>query len=95
VVETEGRIGGGSLPLRKLPGAGVGLSGDAGALLAELRAGSPAVVALLRQDRVVLDVRCVWDVGELAEAVASAAGRAKVRAARLEGARLEEEETEG
>jgi L-seryl-tRNA(Ser) seleniumtransferase len=94
VVETEGKVGGGSLPLRKLPGVGVALRGDAAALLAELRAGSPAVVALLREDQVVLDVRCVWDVGELAEAVAAAAGRANVRAARLEGAKLEEAETE-
>jgi L-seryl-tRNA(Ser) seleniumtransferase len=94
VVETEGEVGGGSLPLRKLPGAGVALRGDAGALLAELRAGSPAVVALLREDTVVLDVRCVWDVGELVEAVVSAGERAKVRAARLESAKLEEEGTE-
>jgi len=94
IVETEGEVGGGSLPLRKLPGAGVALQGDAFALLAELRAGTPAVVALLREDAVVLDLRCVWDLGELAEAVVSAAERANVRAAGLEGARLEEEETE-
>jgi L-seryl-tRNA(Ser) seleniumtransferase len=94
IVETEGEVGGGSLPLRKLPGAGVALKGDAGALLAELRAGTPAVVALLREDAVVLDVRCVWDLSELAEAVVSAAERANVRAAGPEGARLEEEETE-
>ncbi len=94
IVETVGEVGGGSLPLRKLPGVGVALAGDPPALLAELRAGSPAVVALLREGKVVLDLRCIWDVGELAEAVAAAAGRAKVRAPGLEGARLEQAEAE-
>ena len=93
VVETEGQVGGGSLPLRRLPGAGVALAGDA-RLLTELRAGTPAVVALLRDGRVVLDVRCVVEVAELASAVATAAGRAGKRAARLEGATLEEDERE-
>ena len=93
VVETEGRVGGGSLPLRKLPGAGVALPGGK-ALLNELRQGTPAVVALLRDGRVVLDVRCVVEVAELASAVASAAGRAGERAGGLEGATLEEDERE-
>ena len=93
VVETEGKVGGGSLPLRRLPGAGVSLPGDV-RLLAALRAGTPAVVALLRDGRVVLDVRCVVELTELASAVASAAGRAGERAARLEGATLEEDERE-
>jgi L-seryl-tRNA(Ser) seleniumtransferase len=94
VVDCIGQVGGGSLPLRELPGAGVALHGEAGPLLAELRAGSPPVVALLREERVVLDVRCVADVEELASAVASAAGRAKERAAGLESGRLEAEEAE-
>ncbi len=94
IVETEGQVGGGSLPLRKLPGAGVALFGDPGRLLAELRAGTPAVVALLRDEKVVLDVRCVDDVGELAAAVASAAGRANARAAGLESAKVEGDGTE-
>jgi len=94
VVDCIGQVGGGSLPLRQLPGAGVALNGEAGPLLAELRAGSPPVVALLREERVVLDVRCVADVEELAVAVASAAERAKERAAGLESGRLEAEEAE-
>ncbi len=90
VVECEGQVGGGSLPLRRLPGAGVALEGDAAALLAALRAGSPPVIALVRDRRVVLDVRCVSDIGELAAAAASAAEKASVRAAGLEGAKLED-----
>jgi L-seryl-tRNA(Ser) seleniumtransferase len=87
VVETEGEVGGGSLPLRKLPGAGVALESPPGPLLAELRAGSPAVIALVREGRVVLDIRCIPDVAELAQAVE----RALSRAAGQEGAKVEED----
>ena len=76
VVESEGQVGGGSLPLRKLEGAGVALEDAPAPLLAALRAGDPPVIALVRDGRVVLDVRCVSDVGELADAVAQAAVRA-------------------
>jgi len=75
VVESEGRVGGGSIPLARLPGYGVAL--EAGVdLIEELRRGEPPVVALLRDDRVVLDVRCVADVGELAAAASAAWSRA-------------------
>ena len=74
VVESEGRVGGGSIPLARLPGFGVAVEGGP-ELLAELRRGDPPVIALLREDRVVLDVRCAGDVGELAAAVAAAAAR--------------------
>ena len=77
VVECEGKVGGGSLPLRKLEGAGVAVDADDPVvLLAALREGDPPVVAVVREGRVVLDVRCVQDVAELAEAVAKASGRA-------------------
>jgi hypothetical protein len=46
------------------------------ALISELRKGSPPVIALLREGRVVLDVRCVADLAGLAAAVASAKPRA-------------------
>src|SRR5712692_7689475 len=85
VVESEGRVGGGSIPLARLPGFGVAVEGGAD-LLEELRRGDPAVVALLRDDRVVLDVRCAVDVGELAAAVARARARAGERPP--EGGRL-------
>jgi len=77
VVETEGEVGGGSLPLRKLPGAGVAVGYEKPrALLSALRNGSPPVIALLREGRVLLDVRCVGSLDELASAVAQARPRA-------------------
>ena len=90
VVECEGQVGGGSLPLRKLPGAGVALQGEPAGLLAALRSQSPAVIALVREGKVVLDVRCVHDLAELATAVA----QANVRAVRLESAKIPEQEKE-
>jgi L-seryl-tRNA(Ser) seleniumtransferase len=75
VIESEGRVGGGSVPLARLPGFAAAIDGGA-ELLEQLRRGDPAVVALLREDRVVLDVRCVADVGELAAAVSAACSRA-------------------
>jgi L-seryl-tRNA(Ser) seleniumtransferase len=75
VVESEGRVGGGSIPLARLAGYAVAI--EAGSqLVEELRRGVSPVIALLREDRVLLDVRCVADVGELAAAVASAWSRA-------------------
>jgi len=60
VVESEGRVGGGSVPLSRLPGSGVAV--EAGeALLEELRRGEPPVIAILREERTVLDVRCLRD----------------------------------
>jgi hypothetical protein len=72
--------------LRRLPGAGVAIEHDPEPLLAALRAGEPPVVALVRDGRVVLDVRCVTQVPELAQAVAEASERAAAqKGARLEG----------
>ena len=48
-------------------------------LLAALREGDPPVIAIVRDGRVVLDVRCVQDADELAEVVAKATGRATAR----------------
>ena len=86
VVPCEGQVGGGSLPLRRLPGAGVAIEHDPASLVAALRAGEPPVVALVRDGRVVLDVRCVTQLPELAQAVAEASVRAAAqKSARLEG----------
>ena len=60
VVESEGRVGGGSVPLSRLPGAGVAISAGE-PLLAALRQGQPPVVAILRDERTVLDIRCLRD----------------------------------
>ena len=77
MVETDGQVGGGSLPIRKLPGSGVALWHEQPRkLLTALRAGKPPVMALLREDRVLLDVRCVAELAELASAVTSAMPRA-------------------
>ena len=95
VVVTEGKVGGGSQPLRVLPSSGVAVPGDPRPLLAELRRGTPAVIAIVRERQVTFDVRCVSDVAQLAEAAASAIHRATERAVELEGATLEEEGTEG
>jgi L-seryl-tRNA(Ser) seleniumtransferase len=60
VVETEATVGGGSLPGQVLPSRAVCVpSGAPDALLARLRAGSPAVVGRIEHDRVVLDLRSV------------------------------------
>jgi L-seryl-tRNA(Ser) seleniumtransferase len=78
VVESEGRVGGGSMPLARLPGFAVALQRGA-ELVPELRRVDPPVLALLRDDRVLLDVRCVAGVEELAAAVADACARAGER----------------
>ena len=86
VVETEGEVGGGSLPLRKLPGAGVALEGDPAALITALRGGAPPVIAVVRDGRAVLDVRCVGDIEVCAATVAEAAVRAAgPKSAKLDG----------
>jgi L-seryl-tRNA(Ser) seleniumtransferase len=60
VVESEGRVGGGSVPLSRLAGAGVAVQAGE-TLLEALRHGDPPVIAILREERTVLDVRCLRD----------------------------------
>jgi L-seryl-tRNA(Ser) seleniumtransferase len=90
VVACEGQVGGGSLPLVRLPGFGVALDGPPAELLAALRGGVPAVMAIVRDGRVVLDVRCVADLAELGAAAAAAVGCADGK----EGATLRGDGTE-
>jgi L-seryl-tRNA(Ser) seleniumtransferase len=77
VVETIGRVGGGALPLLELPGPAVALEpGAAGAdaLAAALRAGDPAVVGRIEDERVLLDPRTLApDELDLAAAAVRAA----------------------
>jgi L-seryl-tRNA(Ser) seleniumtransferase len=92
IIETVGRPGGGSLPLRELPGFGVRVEHLGGGLIAALR--DESVIALLRDGKVTLDVRCVSDTAELALAVSRALQAAGARAGEAEGATLEAGEAE-
>ena len=67
VVETSARAGGGALPLRDFPSAAVAV--ELG-LAAALRHTDPPVIALVRDDRTLLDLRTIAD-GEV-ELVAAA-----------------------
>ncbi len=79
VVETASAVGGGSLPEETQPSRAVALDVDRGAtgVAAALRAGEPAVVARIVDDRVALDLRAILpeDDGLLARAVITAFGR--------------------
>jgi L-seryl-tRNA(Ser) seleniumtransferase len=92
VVETVGKPGGGSLPLRELPGFGVQIQAPGPTLLKSLR--SESVIALLRDGKVTLDVRCVDDLPGLALAVHSAMQATGTRASEPESATLTAGETE-
>jgi L-seryl-tRNA(Ser) seleniumtransferase len=67
VVATTGRVGGGALPLLDLPSAACAFDGD---LTAELRAASPPVIAVVRDDRTLLDCRTIAP-GEIDAVVAA------------------------
>ena len=63
VVATEGRVGGGALPLAAIPSHAVALDDPRGAdaLAAALRAGDPPVAARVHEGRVLLDVLALGD----------------------------------
>ncbi len=74
VVESTARVGGGALPLLELPGPAVAIDpGPAGAdaLAAALRAGDPAVVGRIHDEKLLLDPRTLTDdeAREVARAV--------------------------
>ena len=71
VEETVARAGGGALPLAELPSFACAIED---ALFDPLRAGEPPVVGIVRDGRLLLDVRALADgeVGEVAAAVAAA-----------------------
>ena len=72
-IETQGRVGGGALPLHELPSVACALAED---LAGALRAAPTPVVAVVRDGRTLLDCRTISDseVAEVAEAVASCSG---------------------
>jgi L-seryl-tRNA(Ser) seleniumtransferase len=79
IVADVSEVGGGALPTAKLPTAAVALGttdADARRLDAALRAGQPAVIARIADDRLLLDCRTVLasQVTPLAQAIARAAG---------------------
>jgi len=67
VEETVARAGGGALPLAELPSYACAVGEE---LAAELRAGNPAVVAIVRDGRTLLDCRTLTD-GEVDEVAAA------------------------
>jgi len=74
VEETVARAGGGALPLAELPSFACAIEE---ALFGPLRAGEPPVVGILRDGRLLLDVRALADgeIDEVAAAVAAARAR--------------------
>jgi L-seryl-tRNA(Ser) seleniumtransferase len=77
VVTTDGKVGGGSMPLATLASYGCALTGAPAAQLhAALRQGKPSVLARVNDDELLLDVRCVFepDLKALAQAVRKASG---------------------
>jgi L-seryl-tRNA(Ser) seleniumtransferase len=73
VEETVARVGGGALPLAALPSFACALDES---LAVPLRLGEPPVVGVLRDGRLLLDVRALTD-GDVDE-IASAVGRLRV-----------------
>ncbi len=74
VEETVGRVGGGALPLAELPSSACALEE---ALAAPLRAGSPPLVGIVRDGRLLLDCRTLSDEEASEAAAAVAAARAR------------------
>ncbi|MSO95481.1 MAG: L-seryl-tRNA(Sec) selenium transferase [Thermoleophilia bacterium] len=74
VEETVARAGGGALPLAELPSFACAIEEE---LFDALRAGEPPVVGIVRDGRLLLDVRALAEseVDEVAEAVAAARAR--------------------
>lgn len=74
VVDVEGKVGGGAMPLAALPSKAVALGGDAVHLHERLRAGNPAILGRLGDSQLLLDVRCVFedDISKAAAAVLAA-----------------------
>ncbi len=70
VVDLEGAVGGGTLSEAVVASAGIAVEGDAEAIAARLRAGSPAVLGRVHEGRLVLDARTVLP-GEDADLLAA------------------------
>ena len=62
VVESTATVGGGAFPTAKIPSIAIRLSGNATALEAALRRGSPSVIARIIDDAVLVDLRTILPV---------------------------------
>jgi L-seryl-tRNA(Ser) seleniumtransferase len=90
LVRSTSQVGGGSIPTAAPPSHAVAIGGvDPEALHAQLRAGDPAVVARVQDDRLLLDARALEDadLAPLAAAVAGAVSRC--RGVRLESGTMQ------
>jgi L-seryl-tRNA(Ser) seleniumtransferase len=78
VVDSDATVGGGAFPTARIPSAALAIGGPADRIERELRAGEPAVVARVADDRVLLDPRAVSpaDDAALVRAVSQAIARA-------------------
>jgi L-seryl-tRNA(Ser) seleniumtransferase len=78
VVDTDASVGGGAFPTARIPSAAAALDGPTERIESELRAGEPAVISRVADDRVLLDPRTVpqTDDAALARAVTEAIARA-------------------
>ncbi len=74
LVETQGQVGGGALPLASPVSWACAIAGDAEKLHLKLRQAEPPVVARVSDGQLLLDVRCLRD--DQLDAVAAAAGKA-------------------
>ncbi|MBX7101366.1 MAG: L-seryl-tRNA(Sec) selenium transferase [Myxococcaceae bacterium] len=61
VVEVDGKVGGGAMPLAALPGRACAISGDIRALQEALRQQPTPVIARVGDEQLLLDVRCLLD----------------------------------
>jgi L-seryl-tRNA(Ser) seleniumtransferase len=77
VEETVARVGGGALPLAEIPSAACAIEKQ---LAGKLRQGEPPVVGIVRDGRLLLDVRTLADdeLEVVARAVTQARGRSRV-----------------
>jgi L-seryl-tRNA(Ser) seleniumtransferase len=74
VEETVARVGGGALPLAELPSFACAIEEE---LFEPLRLGKPPVVGIVRDGRLLLDVRALGD--DEVDAVAAAVTAARTR----------------
>lgn len=82
VTREKARVGGGSLPLASLPSVQICLESEkenAGLLAAKLRKANPPIIARVRRNRLLLDLRslCMEDDELLVQALLGAFGRAE------------------